>query len=159
MKTPRAARVARVQAALRAAGLNGEIVMLQKNTATAAQAAAVLACQEAEIAKSLVFRRTTDNCPVLAVVSGAARVNVQKLSAAAGGNTAKANARFVLENCGYEIGGVPPVGHAPELPVFMDLGMLQYEKMWAAAGSAHAVFPFSPAQLITGGVKTADIAE
>ncbi|MBE8158943.1 MAG: YbaK/EbsC family protein [Betaproteobacteria bacterium] len=143
---------------MRAAGLDGKIVMLQKNTATAAQAAAVLGCDKAEIAKSLMFRRAGGGA-VLAVISGDRRVSAEKLSAAAGEAVAKADARFVLENGGYEIGGVPPVGHPPELPVFMDLGMFQYETMWAAAGSAHAVFPFAPASIAAAGAQKADIAE
>ncbi|MGI9306659.1 MAG: YbaK/EbsC family protein [Gammaproteobacteria bacterium] len=147
MSAPRAERMARVQAAMRAAGIGGEIVQLRENTATAARAAEVLGCAAGEIAKSLVFRRLADDAMLVAVLSGAQRADTEKLAAAAGGKIAKADARFVLEKSGYEIGGVPPLGHDSAVPVFVESGMLRYEKMWAAAGSAHAVFAFAPAQL------------
>lgn len=156
----RSARVEKVAAALRCAGLNAPIHSLTENTATAALAAAALGCEVGEIAKSLLFRLVADDSPVLAVLSGAMRADVRKLADAAGGEVKKADAAFVKAKTGYEIGGVPPIGH-DNAPLFvMDSGLLQYDRVWAAAGSAYAVFPVSPSALaVATGAIVADIAE
>lgn len=65
----------------------------------------------------------------------------------------KADADFVRQHTGFVIGGVPPVGHTESLLTFIDEDLLQYEGIWAAAGTPHAVFPLTPGDLvrITGG--------
>lgn len=153
-------RVARVEEALRRAGMDGKVMRLQENTATAAQAAQALGCPVADIAKSLMFRRVEDDMPVLAVLSGSRRVCAEKLARAAGGAVKKADADFVKARTGYEIGGVPPLGHDADFPVIMDAGLQNHETVWAAAGSAFAVFPAKPGRLATAaGAIIRDIAE
>ena len=160
MTSARAARIAKTAAALRDAGLDADILQLQSNAATAAQAAAALNCRIGEIAKSLMFRRIADNAPVLALVGGDSRADLQKLSLAAGGKVQKADATFVKEKTGFEIGGVPPIGHDCAPLALMDSGMMRHQKIWAAAGSAFAVFPSSPARLAAAtNAIVADIAE
>ena len=56
-----------------------------------------LNCEVGAIAKSLVFRGVSDDGAVLAILSGARRVSLQKLSQAVGGSVSKANAAFVKE--------------------------------------------------------------
>ena len=159
MNMPRAERVARVQKALLLAGLSDVVVPLQDNTATTAAAAAVLGCSQGEIAKSLMFR-THDNRPILAVLAGDRRVCANKLSQVAGDVVVKANANFVKAATGYEIGGVPPLAHPPEVRVVVDVDLQRYETVWAAAGSAHAVFSANPVALArAAGAQIADIAE
>lgn len=158
MSGTRARRMARVESAMRAIGITGEIVQLRDNTATAALAAAALGCDIGEIAKSLMFRRLDNHRPVLAVLSGAARVDITKLSRVCGGAVKKADADFVKAATGFEIGGVPPISHADSVLVIMDEGLKDYAKIWAAAGSAHAVFACTPVQLAAT-ATVADIAE
>ena len=156
----RAERIARVESALRAAGLTAEIRRLTQNTATAALAAAALECEVGQIAKTLVFRRVSDDAPVVAILSGANRASTEKLAAAAGGEVRKADAEFVKEKCGFEIGGMSPVGFPSGGMVFLDAGLRKFNLVWAAAGSAHAVFPASPDDLArAAGATVADIAE
>ena len=153
-------RIARVAAALRAAGLPAQIRRLSQNTATASQAAAALGCETAQIAKTLVFRRVKDDAPVVAILSGANRASVEKLSARVGGEVRKADAAFVKEQCGFEIGGMSPVGFSFAGAVVMDSGLRRFEVVWAAAGSAHAVFPAAPDALARAAkAEVADIAE
>jgi prolyl-tRNA editing enzyme YbaK/EbsC (Cys-tRNA(Pro) deacylase) len=54
------------------------------------------------------------------------------------------------------IGGVPPFGHTARLRVFIDPDLLQYDEVWAAAGTWHDVFALSPADLerVSGGTVT-----
>lgn len=151
-------RVARVARALDGHGLSGRIVRLDRDTSTAALAARALGCEVRQIVKSLVFVGA-DGAPLLALVGGASRVDPGKLAAAAGGPVAKASAGQVLEATGFGIGGVPPVGHADGLAVFMDRGLMGEEEVWSAAGSAHAVFPSTPAGLLEiTGARLADLS-
>lgn len=156
----RAERIAKVAAALTAAGLNADIITLEKDTSTSALAAQALGCSIAQIAKSLVFRRVCDAAPVLAILSGADRADINKLSEAAGGEVQKANAAYVKETTGYEIGGVPPLGHSAPMQVFVDQNLLSHQVTYAAAGSPYAIFPADPQDLAkAANAKIVDIAE
>ena len=48
---------------------------------------------------------------------------------------------------------VPPIGFPAPLPTFIDRDLLQYDLVWAAAGTPRHVFPVAPQELlrITGG--------
>ena len=107
--------------------------------------------------KSLVF--TIDGDPVLALVSGANQLDEKRLAAEAGGAKCKrADADQAREATGYPIGGVPPFGHSSPLRVFVDPDLLDYDEVWAAAGTWNDVFPVEPNALVkaTNGV-VADI--
>jgi prolyl-tRNA editing enzyme YbaK/EbsC (Cys-tRNA(Pro) deacylase) len=143
----------KVQAALNALGVACQVVELPASTRSAAEAARAIGCRVEQIAKSLVFRGQQTDRPILAIVSGGNRVNETKLSALVAEPVAKADAEFVRRRTGYVIGGVPPIGHAEPLASFIDADLLQYEEIWAAAGTPHAVFRLTPTELqrITGG--------
>jgi prolyl-tRNA editing enzyme YbaK/EbsC (Cys-tRNA(Pro) deacylase) len=143
----------RVQGALRALGVACQVVELPASTRSAAEAAQAIGCSVEQIAKSLVFRGLSTDRPVLAVVSGANRVDEERLGELIAEPVAKADADYVRQRTGYAIGGVPPVGHAESLLCLIDEDLLQYDAIWAAAGTPRAVFRLTPADLlrITGG--------
>ena len=135
----------RVRAALAEASLDCEIVTLPDSTRTAAEAAAAVGCSVGEIAKSLVFR--AGERAVVAIMSGDHRLDSAKLSAALGEEVNRADANFVRATTGFAIGGVPPLGHATPVPVFMDADLFRFDLIWAAAGSPFSVFAIEPARL------------
>src|SRR5881394_3052075 len=137
----------RVQSALDAAGIAARVVELAASTRTASEAAAAIGCSVAQIAKSLVFRGARSGEAILVIASGTNRVDEEKIAALVGEPIAKADADFVRERTGYAIGGIPPAGHASPLRTFIDRDLLQFERIWAAAGTPHAVFELTPAQL------------
>ena len=147
----------RVADALEQLGIHAEITEFSESTRTADEAAAAVGCTVGQIVKSLVFM--VDGCPILALVSGTNRVDTGLLAAVSGGQVARANADSVREATGFSIGGVPPVGHATPLNTYLDRDLLQYERVWAAAGTPNAVFAITPEDLqrITG-ATVADIA-
>ena len=105
--------------------------------------------------KSLIF--AVDGEVVLAYVSGANQLDEKKLAAAAGGaKCARVDADVVREATGFPIGGVPPFGHSKQLRVFIDPDLLQYDEVWAAAGTWNDVFPIAPDDLVraSGAVET-----
>jgi prolyl-tRNA editing enzyme YbaK/EbsC (Cys-tRNA(Pro) deacylase) len=138
--------VERVAEALREAGIDAEIVELSASTRTAEEAAAAIGTSVPRIVKSLVF--LADEAPMLALVSGSNRLDPERLGVALGCRIARADAATVRAATGFAIGGVPPLGHATALPVVVDRDLLLYDRVWAAAGTPHAVFPIEPAALV-----------
>ncbi|MBC3862702.1 YbaK/EbsC family protein [Undibacterium jejuense] len=148
----------RVAALLSEIGHDQPIVVLPASGKTAAEAAVGLGCSVAEIAKSIVFRRLSDNAAVMVVASGSNRVDVDKVAAMVGA-LGKADAQFVREKIGYAIGGVCPIGHVEKSVMLIDQDLLQYPQVWVAAGHPHAVFALTPQQLIAmTNAPVADIA-
>jgi prolyl-tRNA editing enzyme YbaK/EbsC (Cys-tRNA(Pro) deacylase) len=143
----------KVQNALSALGLTLQVVELPDSTRTAVEAAQAVGCQVGQIVKSLVFKAKRSERPILVIASGINRVDEKKIEALIGEPLGKADAEFVRLRTGFAIGGVPPVGHAEPLQTFIDADLLGYERVWAAAGTPHAVFELNPADFtrITGG--------
>jgi prolyl-tRNA editing enzyme YbaK/EbsC (Cys-tRNA(Pro) deacylase) len=139
----------RVLEAVSAAGLQIEIVTHAQSTRTAEEAAADCGCEVGQIVKSLVFQGKTSGAPILLLVSGANRVNEKGVAAAIGEPLKRPDAAYVREGTGYAIGGIPPLGHATALKTFIDRDLLQYETVWAAAGTPESVFCVAPRALAT----------
>jgi Cys-tRNA(Pro) deacylase len=143
----------RVIAAAREAGLTITTRRFPEGTKTAADAAAAIGVTVGQIVKSLVFG--VDNEIVMALVSGSNQLDEKKLALAAGGaKCARVDADAVREATGYPIGGVPPFGHSTQLRVFVDPDLLQYDEVWAAAGTWNDNFGAAPADIVrvAGGV-------
>lgn len=147
--------VARVVAALRAAGVEGEPRWFDEGVRTAAEAAAALGVPVGAIANSLVF--TLDGAPILVMTSGAHRVDTAWLGTRLGGVIKRADAALVQSATGQVIGGVAPVGHPESLPTWVDSALAEFDVLWAAAGHSHAVYPttFDELVRVTGGTVTA----
>ena len=137
---------------LRAAGIDGEIVVLPDAASTAALAAAALGVEVGAIANSLVF--WSDGEPLLVMTSGAHRVDTAALAARLGRESIRrATAEQVREATGQAIGGVAPTGHPARLVTIVDEDLAGYPEIWAAGGTPHTVFPMTFAELValTGG--------
>ncbi|MEM7033728.1 MAG: YbaK/EbsC family protein [Chloroflexota bacterium] len=137
----------KVQQALNAFGLNLNVVELPDSTRTAIEAAQAVACDVAQIVKSLVFRGGTSGQPILILVSGSNRVNEKALALIIDEPLEKADAAFVREQTGFAIGGIPPLGHTTKMTTYIDQDLLKHETIWAAAGTPHAVFQLASKDL------------
>ena len=145
----------RVITAAREAGLEITTRRFPEGTKTAADAAAAIGVVVGQIVKSLVFG--VDNEIVMALVSGSNQLDEKKLAAAAGGaKCSRVDADAVRAATGYPIGGVPPFGHTTQLRVFVDPDLLQYDEVWAAAGTWNDNFGANPNDIVrvAGGVVT-----
>ena len=139
--------VVRVLAAAEQRGLAIEPRRFPEGTKTALDAAAAIGVDVGQIVKSLIF--AVDGEVVLAYVSGANQLDEKKLAAAVGGTKCKrVDADVVRAPPGFPIGGVPPFGHKTHLRVFIDPDLLQYDEVWAAAGTWHDVFGIEPHKLV-----------
>ncbi len=143
----------KVQDALQALGLSLQVIELPDSTRTAVEAAQAIGCQVGQIVKSLVFKGKRSEKPILVIASGSNRVNEKTIESLITEPLGKADADFVRQSTGFVIGGVPPLGHSEALETFIDEDLFQYEEVWAAAGTPHAVFRLKPDDLprMTGG--------
>ena len=145
----------RVIEAAREAGLEITTRRFPEGTKTAADAATAIGVSVGQIVKSLVFG--VDSEIVMALVSGSNQLDEKKLAAAAGGaKCSRVDADAVRAATGYPIGGVPPFGHSTQLRIFIDPDLLQYDEVWAAAGTWNDNFGAAPADIVrvAGGVVT-----
>jgi len=144
----------RVQAALDALGLEIRVQRFDRSTGTAEQAAEAVGCELGAIVKSLCF--VVNGRPTLVLAAGDRRVDAKALRRIYDLSKRKvkiAHPEDVLAWTGYAVGGVPPVGHPRPLPTLIDRSLARFETVYAAAGSANALFPIPYATLVraTGG--------
>lgn len=154
--------VQRVAAVLQAKGHAHAPVMLDDAARTAQQAADALGVAVGQIAKSIIFRRKSDDAAVLIVTSGDQRVDEKKVEALVcpdGKRLARADAEFVKARTGFSIGGVSPFAHVTPSVTLIDQSLFRFDDIWAAAGHPHGVFQLSPQELqrLTG-APVADLA-
>ena len=134
-------------------------VMLDDACRTAQQAADVLGIAVGQIAKSIIFRRKSDDAAVLVIASGDRRVDEKKVDALVG-KTGRADADFVKARTGFTIGGVSPVGHLTPPVTLIDRELFRFDEVWAAAGHPHGVFRLRPQDLeALTGAPVADVVQ
>jgi len=147
MSHPLSPHAQKVQVALRTLGFPHEVIELSQTTRSAAEAAQAIGCKVEEIAKSLIFKGKRTNKAILVIASGPNRVNEKKIGDFLSEPVKMADADFVRQRTGFTIGGVPPIAHREQLSTIIDEDLLQFEEIWAAAGTPNAVFRLSPADL------------
>ena len=170
----------RVQSALRERGCSAEVIHVPDSTRTAVEAAAALGTSVGAIVKSLVFvahdlpfdspglapfdslalAQGRQGRPLLVLTSGSERVSIEKVRTLVGATVTRPDAETVRRLTGYSIGGIPPLAHDTPARVLMDPHLLQFDIVWASAGTPHAVFGIAPDELqrITA-AEVADVTE
>ena len=147
-------KVAQVQAALHAAGIDVTVRQIDEATPTAAAAAEYLGCEVGAIANSLIFM--ADGSPILVLTSGAHRVDTTLLAGRIGvAAITRAKPDDVKAATGQVIGGVAPVGHPTPVRTYLAVALSAYDELWAAAGIAASLFPITYADLrrVTGATE------
>ena len=146
----------RVGAAL---GPSFTVVEFDESTHTAQEAADAIGCKLAQIAKSILFR-SASGWPVLVIASGINKVDEKKIRALLGEKIERASPDFVKEMTGFEVGGVPPLGHASPCVIYLDEDLMAYPTLWAAGGTPNAVFEIGFERLAEmSGATVADVAK
>ncbi len=147
---------ARFVEAIRAQGIDPDVRVFPDGTRTAADAAAAVGVEVGQIVKSLVFMIEDD--PLLILTSGANRVDEDEVAGSLEvASLRKATAEQVRAATGFAIGGTPPCGHAQPLRTVLDRDLLDYDVVWAAAGTPDTCFPIAPARL--GEITAAEVMD
>ena len=137
----------KVQEALHALGFDLTVIENTTSARTAQEAADRVGVTLGQIVKSLIFKGKASGKPILVLTSGSNRVDEKRIKAYAGEKIGRADADFVREVTGYAIGGVPPIAHTQQMETYLDEDLLQYDVIWAAAGTPNAIFELTPDDL------------
>lgn len=140
--------LARVIAALNAAGLAASPVEMPAETRTAQQAAEAAGCALDQIVKSILFQGESGQL-FLFLTAGGNQVDVARASALAGEALGRAEIATVRAVTGFAIGGVAPIGHLTPCPTWMDPRLMAFDTIWAAAGTPRHIFACAPTELLT----------
>ena len=138
---------ARVESTLNAFGMGGRVKELEASSRTAEDAAAAVACDVAQIVKSLIFKTEPSDRALLVLTSGRNQVDISKLAQLVDETVSRADADFVRAKTGFAIGGVPPIAHKEQPIVLIDKDLMQFDILWAAAGTPRALFQLSAQEL------------
>lgn len=145
--------LARVRAALECAGVEADIREVGQ-ARTAQEAANSVDCALDQITKSIIFRVGETQEAVLFLTAGGNRVDGARASALVGAPLGKADAALIRAQTGFAIGGVSPVGHLSPIRAWLDPRLLEFDLVWAAAGTPRHLFALDPNRLpeLTGAV-------
>ncbi|NJC95640.1 MAG: hypothetical protein C3F07_05440 [Anaerolineales bacterium] len=144
---PLSSSAQKIQDVLNSLGYDYIVIEHTESTRTAVEAAERAGCELGQIVKSLIFKGKDSGKPIIVLTSGANRVDEKRIREYAGEGIGKADADFVRAVTGFVIGGVPPVGHIQKIETYMDEDFLQYETVWAAAGTPNAIFELRTSDL------------
>ena len=126
-------------------GINAEIIMFEAEQAkTSASAAEHLGCEVAQIAKSIVLKAEN---PILVIISGDVRVDLKKLSEVIEEKAKLASPEYVLEEVGFIIGGVPPMGFDKPVRILMDKSVERFAEVFSSGGSRESILRISVDEL------------
>jgi len=137
----------RVKAALRDAGLNIEPMEMPNETRTAQQAADAAGCALDQIAKSVILQDGETGTCYLFLTAGGNQVDAVRASDTAGTQLSKADAAAIRAHTGFAIGGVSPLGHLNPITAYMDPRLMDFDVIYAAAGTPRHIFPINPSKL------------
>jgi prolyl-tRNA editing enzyme YbaK/EbsC (Cys-tRNA(Pro) deacylase) len=145
--------------AARVLGHDVEVRRFPDGTKTAVDAARAVGCEVGQIVKSLVFM--ADDRPLLALTSGANRVDTARLATLAQARVVRrATPEEARAATGFAVGGTPPFGHPARIRTFLDRDLLGHDEVWAAAGTPDSVFRVTPEELRrTSGAVVEDVKE
>lgn len=145
---PLSSSAQKIQDLLFKLGSNFQVIEFTESTRTAQEAADRVGCQVGQIVKSMIFKSLESDKGILVLTSGANRVDEKKISQYTAETIKRADPDFVRSMTGFAIGGVPPVGHTHPLETYIDEDLMQYDSVWAAAGTPNAVFKLTSSNLV-----------
>ena len=125
---------------LNSLGYHYTVIEHAESTRTAQEAADRAGCELGQIVKSLIFKGKESGKPILVLTSGMNRVDEKRIRGYAGEAISRPDADFVRAVTGFAIGGVPPIGHIQKMETYIDEDFIQYQTIWAAAGTPNAIF-------------------
>ena len=145
-----------VRADLAARAPDLPIIEVEASTATVIEAAAALDVVPGQIAKTLALR--VEDRVLLLVTRGDSRLDNRKTKAALGGRPRMLDPAETFAVTGHPVGGVCPFGLARPLPIYCDVSLQAFDRVYPAAGSLNSSVEIAPDRLaILVGAEWIDI--
>lgn len=126
--------IERVREYLSEKGLADRVMEFDASSATVAQAAADLGCEEARIAKTMAF--LVDGHAILIVMAGDGKVDNPRYKAQFHAKAAMIRPDDLVEKVGHPMGGVCPFAILPDVRVYLDESLKRFDIVYPAAGTA-----------------------
>lgn len=127
--------------------IDAKIIEFDKPTKTVEEATKRLGCKKSQIIKSIVLVKENGD-GLITIVDGESKVDLEKVSLFTG-KVRMANAEEAKKLTGYEIGGVPPIGHGCQ--ILIDEKVLENDIVYGGGGSICRIMSISPKELIKFG--------
>jgi prolyl-tRNA editing enzyme YbaK/EbsC (Cys-tRNA(Pro) deacylase) len=121
------------------------LIEVAESTATVEAAARALGVEPGRIAKTLAIR--VRDSVFLLVARGDARLDNGKSKAQLGGRPRMLGPEETLALTGHPVGGVCPFGLATKLPVYCDVSLRDFDRVYPAAGSLNSSVEVTPDRL------------
>lgn len=126
-------------------GLADRVMELAESSATVAEAAADLGCEEARIAKTMAF--ATPDGPVLVVMAGDARVDNPRFKALFHTKAVMVPPADLPGAVGHPMGGVCPFAIRQGVRVYLDESLRRFDIVYPAAGTGRSAVRLDLAEL------------
>jgi Cys-tRNA(Pro) deacylase len=140
--------VGRLDAYLRTNDVRYQFLTPDKPMPTVALAAATIGVEERQILKSILFEGRNGDV-ALVIANGTSRIDRKKLAVVSGLiNPRLAKPNVVMERTGFPAGGVAPIGHATEFPVFVDEAVMLLNEAFAGGGHEDVLLRLSPSDIV-----------
>lgn len=117
-------------------GLGERVMEFDASSATVAEAAADLGCEEARIAKTMAF--WVNGHGVLIVMAGDGKVDNPRYKAQFHTKAAMIRPDELVEAVGHPMGGVCPFAIHPDVEVYLDESLKRFDTVYPAAGTANS---------------------
>lgn len=143
-------------------GITAQILHLDVDTPTVADAAVSLNVAPEQIIKSVLF--VADGQPVMVIASGLARLDRKALADFLGVSRRRvkiASAEQVLAHTGYVAGSVPPFGYKQPIETVVETAVLKLTgPIYGGGGDIHALMQLTVTELQrVVGTRTASLTE
>ncbi len=136
-----------------------KVMEFHVSSATVAEAAQALHCDEAHIAKTMAFK--LEGNAVLVVMAGDTRVDNHKFKEKFHKKAAMVKTDEVEELTGFPVGGVCPFATKEGVKVYLDESLKRFNKVYPACGSRNSAIELTIPELekYTKYVEWVDIAK
>ncbi len=140
-------------------GLSDRVMEFAVSSATVAEAAIAVGCEERQIAKTLSF--VVDDKPILIVAAGDSKIDNGKFKATFHTKAKMIPFDSVEPMTGHAVGGVCPFGIHDGARVYLDESVRRFETIYPACGSANSAVRLTVSELeqILDGVTWVDVCK
>lgn len=126
-------------------GLTERIKNLEHSSATVEDAAKALNCEPKQIAKTMSF--LLNDRAILIVTAGDTKIDNKKYKAKFNQKAKMIPREEVEQYIGHAPGGVCPFAINLDIPVYLDISLKRFKKVYPAAGNAHSAIELSIEEL------------
>lgn len=135
----------RVKAYFESAGMGNRVMKFERSSATVEEAAKAVGCEPKKIAKTMSFLQ--GDKPVLIVTAGDVKIDNKKYKEVFHQKAKMIPGDSVEGYIGHAPGGVCPFAILPGVPVYLDVSLKRFEKVYPVGGSGHSAVELSVGEL------------